>query len=398
MANNWRNFLIKTKHLKQTSLDEAINPFKVLNSKNGVQRFRSMSAQSKKEKESGLDSSKAKDKKKTFDLVKAIFKNNKGKKKKLIKKIDEFADEKVSHMMNLKKLKRKDPLSESLEAPQIRSISRTFTGKINSLQTGHLYRFGEALNANSLMGMSLMSSPKNDSKINTTNIEEEESKNEEIFLDHSMSRIGDFYDTPIIGDRSSIYIKHQRKATDFILPKTPKAIETSYKKSMDMSSKIIEEDHHALSGENEVIPEFNSSQSAQEEENESGETAVQQEKRIRKQSIFGHLKTWKLLRLIVKSGDDLRQEQFAMQLISQIDQIFKKKKLNIWLKPYEILATGKDCGLIEFLADAVSIDAFKKKNPNQPLERYFKQRFTKRSKLKKARDAFARSLAGYSLV
>jgi phosphatidylinositol 4-kinase len=87
-----------------------------------------------------------------------------------------------------------------------------------------------------------------------------------------------------------------------------------------------------------------------------------------------------------------------MQLINQIDQIFRRQKLNIWLKPYEILATGKDCGLIEFLSDAVSIDAFKKKNPNCTLEDFFKVNFTTRRTLRKARDAFARSLAGYSLV
>lgn len=59
----------------------------------------------------------------------------------------------------------------------------------------------------------------------------------------------------------------------------------------------------------------NNDKSDEEMNNEENvhETAAEQEKRIRKQSIFGHLKTWKLLRLIVKSGDDLRQEQFAMQ-------------------------------------------------------------------------------------
>ena len=50
--------------------------------------------------------------------------------------------------------------------------------------------------------------------------------------------------------------------------------------------------------------------------------------------------TWKLIRIIVKANDDVRQEQFAMQLISQFDQIFKQKKLDMWMKPYEILATG----------------------------------------------------------
>jgi phosphatidylinositol 4-kinase len=51
-----------------------------------------------------------------------------------------------------------------------------------------------------------------------------------------------------------------------------------------------------------------------------------------------------------------------MQLISQINQIFQSKKgLKLWLKPYEILATGKRCGLIEVVQDALSIDSIKRK-------------------------------------
>ena len=46
------------------------------------------------------------------------------------------------------------------------------------------------------------------------------------------------------------------------------------------------------------------------------ETAKEQEARIRRNSPFGNLLTWKLMRIIVKSNDDIRQEQFAMQLIS----------------------------------------------------------------------------------
>jgi phosphatidylinositol 4-kinase len=33
----------------------------------------------------------------------------------------------------------------------------------------------------------------------------------------------------------------------------------------------------------------------------------------------------------------------------------------LWLKPYEILATGARCGLIEVLGDSLSIDSIKKK-------------------------------------
>jgi len=44
----------------------------------------------------------------------------------------------------------------------------------------------------------------------------------------------------------------------------------------------------------------------------SFELSEHQEKRIREASKYGHLKTWRLVRVIVKSGDDLRSEQFAM--------------------------------------------------------------------------------------
>jgi phosphatidylinositol 4-kinase B len=77
-----------------------------------------------------------------------------------------------------------------------------------------------------------------------------------------------------------------------------------------------------------------------------------------------------------------------MQLISQMDQIFKIKKLNLWLKPYEILATGARCGLIEVVSDALSIDGIKRKLGQQSrlIDYFYKQFGTKKSKkFRKAR-------------
>ena len=106
------------------------------------------------------------------------------------------------------------------------------------------------------------------------------------------------------------------------------------------------------------------------------ETSKEQDERVRKNSPFGGLKTWRLIKLIVKSNDDVRQEQFAMQLISQMDQIFKMKKLNLWLRTYEILATGPRCGLIEAVSDSLSIDSIKKKiGENSRLIDYFYMQF-----------------------
>lgn len=126
------------------------------------------------------------------------------------------------------------------------------------------------------------------------------------------------------------------------------------------------------------------------------------EERIRKTSPYGSLKTWKLKRMIVKIGDDMRQEQFAMQLISQIDQIFRIENVNLYVHVYEIIATGPDSGIMECINDSMSIDAIKKKLPDglTSLYDYFLYNYgmEESSCFKKARDAFCRSLAASSLI
>ena len=132
------------------------------------------------------------------------------------------------------------------------------------------------------------------------------------------------------------------------------------------------------------------------------ESFKEQAKRIRKESPYGKLKTWSLLHVIVKSGDDLRQEQFAMQLISFFKQIFDKNELELWLYPYDILATGIDCGILECVPDAISIDGLKKSLPQDQKTLYnffllqYGQRKSKR--FKQAKKCFMKSLAAYSLV
>ena len=41
-------------------------------------------------------------------------------------------------------------------------------------------------------------------------------------------------------------------------------------------------------------------------------------------------------------GDNLKQEQFASQLIFQFYHIFKEEKLHLKLRPYEVIALSKD--------------------------------------------------------
>ena len=68
--------------------------------------------------------------------------------------------------------------------------------------------------------------------------------------------------------------------------------------------------------------------------------------KIRIGSIFGHLKSYKIHSYIIKSGDDLRQEYLAMQLIKMFEKIFKVEHLKLWVKSYRIIPFNIDSGLI----------------------------------------------------
>ena len=70
-----------------------------------------------------------------------------------------------------------------------------------------------------------------------------------------------------------------------------------------------------------------------------------------------------------------------MQLISEIQQIFKIKKLPLWLKTYEILATGPNCGVIDYITDAMSLDEIHRNNKG--LYEYFVENFGKGKKKSK---------------
>jgi phosphatidylinositol 3-kinase len=50
-------------------------------------------------------------------------------------------------------------------------------------------------------------------------------------------------------------------------------------------------------------------------------------------------------KVLFKSGDDLRQDQFVIGLISLMDKLFKRVNLDLQLTPYRVLATSTKDGL-----------------------------------------------------
>jgi len=82
--------------------------------------------------------------------------------------------------------------------------------------------------------------------------------------------------------------------------------------------------------------------------------------RVKESSPYGHLPGWRLLSVIVKCGDDLRQELLAYQLLSLLQKIWKEERVPLWLRPYKITVLSADSGLIEPVLNTVSLHQVKK--------------------------------------
>ncbi|ORX62293.1 kinase-like protein [Hesseltinella vesiculosa] len=127
--------------------------------------------------------------------------------------------------------------------------------------------------------------------------------------------------------------------------------------------------------------------------------------RIRASSPFGHLPNWRLLSVIVKQGADLRQEQFAIQLIREMQKIWEDAGVDAWVKYYRVLVTSEDSGLIETIRNTMSIhsikkNAYTKHGPGFTLRHFFEQRWgpSHSASFLAAQEAFMKSLVGYSIA
>jgi phosphatidylinositol 4-kinase len=131
------------------------------------------------------------------------------------------------------------------------------------------------------------------------------------------------------------------------------------------------------------------------------EAWVAKQSRIQASSPVGSLPGWRLLPIIVKSGDDLRQEQVVSQLIFQMYFILKKLQVGVWIRPYGIIATSADSGVIEAIPDTVSLDVLRRCVPSYTSLLDFYERFygdRSSEAFRAAKENFVKSLAGYSII
>lgn len=90
-----------------------------------------------------------------------------------------------------------------------------------------------------------------------------------------------------------------------------------------------------------------------------GEEWKEIEKRIKSMSPFGKYGSYRIRSFMVKSGDDLRQEYMAMQLIKMFEEISEKENLKLWVRSYSVIPFNKDSGLIEFVSDTRTVSYLK---------------------------------------
>ena len=203
--------------------------------------------------------------------------------------------------------------------------------------------------------------------------------------------------------------------TVFEAKSTKTFLESSMKISTDSVSKLLEE----IPEKEEEITEEKKKEIEEEMKKEEivikntninlealrnvfGESFAQKGKNVKKQSLFGKLNSHKIFRCIIKTHEDLRQEQFATQLINEFYQIFQLEHTGLWLNTYEIISTGNDSGLVEMVNDSLSLDQLKHKVERISLSDFFLHYFGNGSQntnlYKQAMKNYIASLAGYSLV
>lgn len=105
--------------------------------------------------------------------------------------------------------------------------------------------------------------------------------------------------------------------------------------------------------------------------------------------------------IIFKLGDDLRQDQLVIQIITLMDQLLQKENLDLKLSPYKILATSTSAGASQFV-QSQSLSSIVGKFRNNPALAYLRHHNPDdRQPLgvrQETLDTYVRSCAGYCVI
>ena len=100
--------------------------------------------------------------------------------------------------------------------------------------------------------------------------------------------------------------------------------------------------------------------------------------------------------LIFKTGDDLRQDQLILQIISYMDALLKQSFQEYGFTTYKVMAMSKDNGIVEFIPKSKTIQDINNLGEN-PIKTYLEKNNNK-TELKKKLENFRLSCVGYCVV
>jgi phosphatidylinositol 3-kinase len=105
--------------------------------------------------------------------------------------------------------------------------------------------------------------------------------------------------------------------------------------------------------------------------------------------------------IIFKLGDDLRQDQLVIQIITLMNQLLQKENLDLKLSPYKILATSPTAGASQFV-QSQTLSSIVNKYRNNPALAYLKQHNPDNTQPLGVRadtlDTYVKSCAGYCVI
>eukprot|EP01132_Coremiostelium_polycephalum_P006787 gene6787-8421_t len=105
--------------------------------------------------------------------------------------------------------------------------------------------------------------------------------------------------------------------------------------------------------------------------------------------------------VIFKTGDDLRQDQLIIQLISLMDRLLKKENLDLKLTPYKVLATAEEDGMVEMVSPCEAMASVLRKYDGE-IHKFFKAHHPDPDSpygiAPDVLDTFVKSCAGYCVI
>ena len=105
--------------------------------------------------------------------------------------------------------------------------------------------------------------------------------------------------------------------------------------------------------------------------------------------------------VMFKKGDDLRQDQLVIQVISLMDRLLRKENLDLKLSPFRVLATNPTSGAVQFV-QSIPLQAAKREYGGTYVLEYLRKHNPDKSAeygvRKEVMDTYLKSCAGYCVV